>query len=147
MRSTLRDMLLLVCAGLVLVILPVFLTRLSPIEVNFPVVNQDTLGPLEPPSQQVSAQSSKAAALKAKMRKIHSCENDEDCIIVDKDPCGCLVGPAGVTAINALYTLDFDKLQTHTFTETCPDAEPSTEQECSASAHAVCQANVCKIVY
>ena len=139
-------MFLLICAGVVLVSLPVFLTHLSPIQVNLSKAAQkDTAEPEEAmPSRQ--SQPSKEAALKAKLQKISGCEADEDCVIVDKDPCGCFIGPSGVTAINALYTLEFDKMQSHAITKACPEI-PSTEQACSDTARAVCQDNTCKIIY
>lgn len=143
MKSTLRDMLLLVCAGLVLVLMPILLSNLSPMPVQLSSIEETDVEQHEEKQQQ----DARAQAAKAKMRKIISCEQDEDCIIVDKDPCGCLVGPEGVTAINALHTLEFDQLQPRSGTKTCPETQPSTEAECSQTAQAVCQAKQCKIVY
>ena len=147
MKHKIRDFFLLVCAGLVLVSLPVFLTHLSPIRVDLPQITQQEVTEQDELHQQRQQQQAKASAAKARWQKIATCEIDEDCIIVDKDPCGCLSGPSGVVAINALYTLEFDKMQARSVTKTCPDTEPSTEKECSDTAQAVCQANLCKIIY
>ena len=145
MNHKVRDLFLLVCSGLVLVALPILMTQLSPIQVDLPTIAKEEVEETE--NTQQRQQQSKAAAARARLQKISRCETDEDCIIVDKDPCGCLSGPSGVTAINALYTLEFDKIQSRSMTKTCPDAEPSTEKECSDTAQAVCRANMCKIIY
>lgn len=143
MKDKLKSVLWLVCAVCVLASIPVFLSKDNPIEADVPTLT------LEEVTQQEEAQqkTAQASAKKAKVRRVFRCQADEDCIIVDKDPCGCLVGPEGVTAINAEYTLDFNRMQSQALTKACPDREPSHERECSPSAEAVCQENVCKIVY
>ena len=124
MKYKIKELLLLCCAVGVLALLPLLYSKDMPIEVNVPALN------------------SKEMDVKAEEQ--HR-EADEDCIIVDKDPCGCLVGPSGVTAINAEYTLDFNKMQSNLVAKACPDRAPSTERECSPDAQAVCVENVCKI--
>ncbi len=146
MSHKIRDMFLLICSGLVLVSLPIFLTHLSPIHVDLSQGTQKDTAESEEAAASRQTPQSKAAALKAKLQKISSCEIDEDCVIVDKDPCGCFAGPSGVTAINALHTLEFDKMQSHAITKACPEIQ-STEQECSDTARAVCRDNTCKIIY
>ena len=94
-----------------------------------------------------TAKAEKEAQRKAKIRRIYSCKVDSDCLIVDKDPCGCTVGPKGVVAINENYIPDFNSLnKPKMMAQTCPETV-SREKECSRSARPVCQANTCKIVY
>jgi len=143
MKSKIKALLLLVCAACALVLIPVFLSKDKPIEVNMSFVRLQDVQKQEQ-QQQKAAQ---VTAKKNRVRRILHCQTDEDCIIVDKDPCGCLAGPEGVTAINAEYTLDFDKMHASLMTKACPDGEPSREKECSPDARAVCQENMCKIVY
>ena len=143
MKKNLKDILYFCLAFLVLAAIPFFLMHPAPAIVNLPALSLQELEAQEQ-AQQKAAQASAQRALE---RRMFHCETDDDCIIVDKDPCGCLVGPSGVTAINVDYTLQFSQKQTHSMAKTCPDGEPSQEQECSPSARAVCQEKVCKIVY
>lgn len=143
MKNKLKNLLLLACAGCVLVLIPVFFTQDKPIEVTIPTLTEKEFT-AQQETQQKAAQ---ATAQKARVRRVFRCQADEDCIIVDKDPCGCLIGPEGVTAINASYTLDFDKMQSRAVTKACPDRAPSQEKECSPSAVPVCRENVCRIAY
>ncbi|OUO57584.1 hypothetical protein [Candidatus Avelusimicrobium gallicola] len=143
MKLKIREAILLVCALAALGTIPVFLSKDNPIEVSVPVLDAAKLAAKEAKAQKEAEESAAQAA----MRRMVSCSVNEDCIIVDKDPCGCLVGPEGVTAINAAYTLDFNKFQSSLVTKACPEGAPSTERECSPSAQAVCQDNVCRISY
>lgn len=143
MKTKIKALCLLVCAACMLVLIPVFLSKDNPIEVSMSVLTEQQAAAQEQ-AQQKAAQSS---AQKARVRRILRCETDDDCIIVDKDPCGCLVGPEGVTAINASYTLEFNKMQSGVLAKACPDRAPSQEKECSPSAAAVCRENVCQIAY
>ncbi len=143
MKFKIKEIFLLLCAVGALAVIPVFLKQDNPIEVFVPEVDVAKLAAKEEKQQKAAEKS----AAQAKAQRMISCQADEDCIIVDKDPCGCLVGPQGVTAINAAYTLDFNKFQSNLVTKACPEGEPSTEQECSPFAQAVCAENVCKIVY
>lgn len=143
MKSKVRNVLSLVFAIVLLGLLPVFLARVKPIEVNIPEVTRAEVVAQEE-KQQKEAQ---ANAMRAWTRRLYACEVDDDCIIVDKDPCGCLIGPSGVTAINADRTLEFNKRFQNTITKACPDTPPSTEKECGDTARAVCQSGTCRIVY
>ncbi|MBR4591838.1 MAG: hypothetical protein IKO35_01345 [Elusimicrobiaceae bacterium] len=141
--NRIKNIIFLVLAGLVLLLIPLFLSKDEPIPVDFPRLTQQEVEAREEQKQQEA----QTAAQKEKMRRIYGCQTDEDCIIVDKDPCGCLIGPQGVTAINALYTLEFNQMQSRSITKTCPDTPPSKARDCSPSAQAVCRANTCKIEY
>lgn len=143
MKSKIHSFVLLIFAGCGILLIPLFLANDNPIEVTMPSISKQEM---EKKAEQ-EKQAAKAASVKAKTRRMYSCQVNEDCIIVDKDPCGCLVGPSGVVAINASYTLDFNRTQASQVTKACPDTEPSQERECSATAEAVCLKNVCKIVY
>ncbi len=143
MRSKFKDIFLLVCTGIILVLLPIFLARNKPIQVDLPALTpeeapKEVAKPAPPPAE---------AAPTPKINKLAICEEDEDCIIVDQDPCGCLNGPEGVTAINALHTLEFNEQHAGVITKACPNTPPSTERECSETAQAVCHNKQCKIVY
>ena len=143
MKFRIREILLLCCALGALGLIPVFLSKDNPIEVTMPYLDKAQMAAKEAQQKKAAEES----ASQAKMRRMISCTVNEDCIIVDKDPCGCLVGPQGVTAINAAYTLDFNKMQSNLVAKACPEGLPSTERECSPSAQAVCRENVCKIAY
>ena len=143
MKKNLRNILYFCLAFLVLAAIPLFLMHPAPATVDLPTLSLQELEEQEQ-AQQKAAQVSAQRALE---RRMFHCEIDDDCIIVDKDPCGCLVGPSGVTAINAAYTLQFSQKQARPIAKACPDGEPSQEQECSPSARSVCQEKVCKIVY
>ncbi len=143
MKTKIRDMVLLVCAVIVVVLIPVFLRQDKPIEVSIPVLDSAQLAAQEAQQKKEAAQE----AAREAQRRMVSCTVDSECIIVDKDPCGCLVGPEGVTAINAAYTLDFNKVQSNVLAKACPEGAPSTERECGPTAHAVCTNNVCRIAY
>ena len=103
MKSKIRNILTLSFAVVLLLLLPIFLLRVQPIAVNTPVITRAEVVAQEE-KQQKEAQ---ATAMRAWMRRLYACEADEDCIIVDKDPCGCLSGPEGVTSINASFSLEF----------------------------------------
>ena len=143
MKAKIKAACLLVCALGVLLLIPVFLSKDEPIAVSVPLLDAAQIKAQEEEAQKAAAQ----AAEQAKRRRMYSCTVDEDCIIVDQDPCGCLVGPQGVVSINAAYTLDFNKQQSNLITKACPEGAPSTEKECSPTARAVCEHNYCKIVY
>ena len=143
MKAKLKAACLLVCALGILSLIPVFLSKDEPITVSVPLLDVAQMEAKEAQEQKAAEQ----AAAQAKRRRLYSCTVDEDCIIVDKDPCGCLVGPQGVTAINAAYTLDFNKQQSNLITKACPEGEPSMEKECSPTAQAVCEQNYCTIIY
>ncbi len=142
MKKIIHNTCLLVCAAGVLLLIPFFLKQATVIEVDVP---QITVAQLEAQKEQ-TAQAQRAARRQAKLNRIYSCQTDEDCIIVDKDPCGCAIGPSGVTAINSNYITDFDELNRQPNAKACPDVI-STQRECSETAQAVCKAKTCKIVF
>lgn len=143
MKSKLRAFLLLICAACVFVSIPVFVAKDTPIEIYVPVRTEKQAAEHEE-AQQKAAQ---AAAQKAKARRIYRCQTNDDCVIVDKDPCGCAVGPSGVTAINVDFILEFSKTKSGVLAKACPDRAPSQERECSPNAQAVCRENMCHITY
>lgn len=143
MKKKIKNITYVCMALIVLLLIPVFLMKEQPVEFNLPVLDLQEAALQEEAHEKAAKQSAKQAAL----RKIFRCKADEDCIIVDKDPCGCGIGPAGVTAINVEHTLTFNRIYSKDITKTCPEGAPSVEKECSPSAHAVCHANMCKIAY
>lgn len=143
MKITKKDIFLFLCAGLILLLLPVLWSNRSVIEISLPGISSSDLSARIEKQQQQA----RVSATRAKERRVYACEDDEDCIIVDKDPCGCLVGPQGVTAINALFTLEFNQLQKKSLMTPCPDRAPSTERECSSTAQAICVNKTCQISY
>ena len=143
MKKLIKNVLCLCGAVLICMLLSLLMRNSIPLDIEVPVLKEEEITAKEE-AQQKAAQVSAARAMQ---KRIFSCSNDEDCIIVDKDPCGCLVGPQGVTAINADYTIDFNKLQEKNVTKACPEVSPSATKECSPTARAVCEARTCKIVY
>jgi predicted phosphoribosyltransferase len=143
MKTALRNMSLWIFTGLIIILIPILYSYDTPVPVSAPHVNLQEIEAKEKEQQEEQAR----VAEEARRRRIVSCTENDDCIIVDKDPCGCLIGPKGVTAINALYTLDFDKLQTKSVTKACPETEPSVVRECAPTARAACVKKQCKIVY
>lgn len=143
MKNKLKNLLLLLSAGCVLALIPVFFVHDKPIEVSLATLTEKEFAA----QQEAQQKAEQATAQKARVRRVFSCQADEDCIIVDKDPCGCLIGPEGVTAINASYTLDFDEMQSKAVSKACPNRAPSQERECSPSAIPVCRENICQIAY
>ena len=143
MNSKIRDVVAVICALVLLSSLPTFMARKKPIEVSLPQMNPQEVVAKEE-LQQKQAQ---AVALQNKLRRIYACTIDEDCIIVDKDPCGCTIGPKGVVAINVNYILDFNAINNQkSVTTTCPETT-SRVKECSPTARPVCKAHRCKISY
>ena len=151
MNKKLEGIFLLVCAVVVGLIGFSLFSEVNPIEVNMPVFTKQMAEELQ--AKNASAEQKRQYAQAVRNRadleiKIYGCQTDDDCIIVDKDPCGCLRGPEGVTAINAEWSLEFSKLVEKQFSSgsSCPSAG-SAERECSDTAAAVCQENHCKIVW
>ncbi len=151
MNTKIKGICLLASAAVVAVFAMSFFSNTETINVSMPVFTQDMVNELQ--AQKAATQQKRANAQAARERaetvnKVYSCKINEDCIIVDKDPCGCLRGPEGVTAINAEFSLEFSKLMEKEFATaaTCP-SEGSTVRECSASAQPVCEENRCRIVW
>lgn len=142
MNKKIKNIIFLVCAGGILFLIPILYSKDRPIEVNMPLLDTTNMAVHEAVQQQTA----QAEAHKRMVSRIYRCQQDDDCIIVDKDPCGCWAGPKGVTAINAEQTEAFNRTIASNQMRACSD-EPSTERECSATAHAVCRAGACKIEY
>ena len=149
--NQIKGIFLLLCSIVVLLLAFVFYSHRSAIEVQMPLLTSQMVTQREEEMQKEEhrRQSQQEARRRAALEeRVISCQSDDDCIIVDKDPCGCLKGPEGVTAINSAMSLEFSRLMARTFANTtaCPSVE-SKEKECSPTAKAVCEQNRCKIVY
>lgn len=143
MKKLITNVCLGVCTAGVVLLIALFLSHDEPIQVDIPRLDAQELTA----QKEASEKAEQAAARRARINRVYACSADEDCIIVDKDPCGCAAGPKGVVAINVNFITEFDKLnQTGLITKACPD-EVSTQQECSPAARAVCRARSCKITY
>lgn len=142
MKKGLKNLFYITSAVVIVLFLVVFFKHDSVMNFEFPDLNLEEITAQEEAQKQIA----QAAAVRARAKRMFMCEADEDCIIVDKDPCGCLVGPAGVTSINVNHVLDFNETQ-KTITTTCPDTPPSTQGACSPSAQAVCKNKMCTIVF
>lgn len=143
MNKLLKKIILCVCTGAVLLLIPILYSHDTPIQIEVPHLNEQELAAQEKQQQEEQAR----AMEDMRKHRVYRCKRNDDCIIVDKDPCGCLVGPKGVVAINAMYTLDFNMLQAKTVTKACPERAARPVRECSPSARAVCVKNLCKITY
>ena len=146
-----KNVLLLICASCAILLALSFFSRRKPIEAQMPLVTKQMVAENQEKEQKEQTQRSNAAAARRHaelMTKMTACNTNEECIIVDRDPCGCLKGPQGVTAINASYSLEFSKMMEKRFAlaTACPSVG-STEKECSASARPICLQNRCKIGY
>lgn len=142
MNKMIKNVVLIVAITVVVFLIPLFLAHDSPIEVNIPQLDAAEMAAQKEATQQAEKQ----AQREARIRRIYACKSDEDCIIVEKDPCGCTVGPKGVVAINVNFVTDFNAINSKQITTACPDTI-STEKECSEHAQAVCRARTCKITY
>ena len=142
MNKMIKNGVLLVAMVGVLLLIPLFLMHDAPIQVDIPHLDAQEMAAKKEAVQQAEKQ----AQREARARRVYACQTDDDCIIVDKDPCGCAIGPKGVTAINVNYITDFNAINRTMGTKACPDTV-STEKECSANAEAVCRARTCKISY
>ncbi len=142
MKKMIVNIALLSATIAVLGLTGLFLSNRFPISVNIARLDVEEMAA----QKEAAAQAAKAAQRRAQLNRTVSCKADEDCIIVDKDPCGCAAGPRGVTAINVNYITDFNAINSQPSTKTCMDV-PSTEKECSPSARAVCRARTCRIEY
>ena len=143
MKKIITNVCLLICTACVVLLIPLFLSHDVPIQVDIPRLDAEELAA----QKEASAKAEREAARKAKANRVYSCQEDEDCIIVDKDPCGCAAGPKGVVAINVNFITEFNSLnQVGSVTKACAE-RLSQERECSPSARAVCRARSCKIIY
>lgn len=142
MNKMIKNLVLIACTAGVVFLIPLFLSHDSPIPVEIPRLDAQEMAA----KKEAAEQAEKQAQKEARARRVYACKIDEDCIIVDRDPCGCALGPKGVTAINVNYITDFNAINAQAMTKTCPDTV-STEKECSPHAEAVCRARTCKIQY
>lgn len=143
MNKMIKNVFLLVCAVGIMCLIPVFLLHDSPIPVDIVRLDARELAA----QKEAVAKAEKKARSQARVRKVYACNVNEDCIIVEKDPCGCAIGPRGVTAINVNHTLDFNSINNQkSITKTCPE-KISREKECSPTARPVCRAKRCSISY
>ena len=151
MTNQLKSILLFCCALIVLFFALFFYSRIVPIEVPLIAVTKQRVAETQEERHLQASKRQKEALARQKAeleKKLYSCSSHEECIIVDKDPCGCLNGPEGVTAINSTMALEFSDFTRKQFSKatSCPNVG-SLEKECSASARPVCLENKCKIIY
>ena len=149
--NKLYGLLLLICAGGVLLLAVVFFSQPAPIQVSMVRLDQQLLEENEAKIKEAEKRQKAEQAKRAQAeleKKLYRCTRNDQCIIVDKDPCGCARGPQGVTAINSDFSLEYSRLLEKKFAkiEVCPSIS-STEKECSRTAHAVCEESFCKIAY
>ena len=151
MSLRIKEIILLCCAACVVLLTIAFYSRPEKLQADAPLVTQQMVKEYQDKVREATEkrQNAEAARQRAELEtRMVQCQSNEECIIVDKDPCGCLTGPEGVTAINSEYSLEFSGLVEKDFSEakTCPSIG-SVERECSASARAVCQEQRCTIIY
>jgi len=145
MKKHIKNIVYACLSVFVIFLIPLFLSKGKPLPADIPVVDiQSMLQQKEQEEKEAKVAAERAAAREAVLRAFQ-CEVDEDCIIVSRDPCGCLIGPQGVTAVNAASALVFTSQEPQT--KACPETAPSTEAQCSPTAQAVCWKNKCTIVY
>ena len=143
MNKMTKNVILMVATVGIVFLVPLFLAHDSPIEVNIPQLDAQEMAA----KKEAAEQAEKQAQKEARARRVYTCKTDEDCIIVDKDPCGCAIGPKGVDAINVNFVTDYNAIHNkNVLAKACPDTV-STEKECSENAQAVCRAHTCKIIY
>lgn len=142
MKKRIQNICLFSCAAGVVLLIPFLFKQATPLVVEVPEISIQEIET----KKEETAQAQRAARRQAKIVKMYSCQADEDCVIVDKDPCGCAVGPKGVTAINVGYITEFSGLIGQPDTKACPDVV-STERECGPTAQAVCKSKTCKIIF
>ena len=143
MKKAIARVFLLTCTIGVVLLIPLFMSHDSPIPVQIPQLTSEKVSAKKEEADKVEQET----ARKTKLNRIYSCKQDDDCLIVDKDPCGCAAGPKGVVAINVNYITDFNALNSaRMVTKTC-SPQVSTIKECSPSARAICAASTCKISY
>lgn len=151
MNSKIKNIFLLACSAVVILLAVSFFSRADVIEVSAPLITKQDIEKYQEQQRAVQHQKQQTAEARRKAEtreNIYKCETDDECIIVDKHPCGCLNGPEGVTAINGAYSFNFLTLVEQEFGQATRCGEvASTERECSATAHAVCESNRCRIDY
>ena len=91
MSQMIKGMVLWVCAFVAAVLAVSFFSRSQAIEVQVPLVTKQMIEENQAQIQQ--EQQHRQNTLLAKRRaelevRLYQCQSNEDCIIVDKDPCG-----------------------------------------------------------
>lgn len=151
MSYKIKSLLFIVGSAAALLLALYFFSKAVPMEARMSVLtkqmveeNQEQIR-REETKRQNAETARRKAALEA---KLYQCTANDECVMVDKDPCGCLKGPEGVTAINSSMSLEFSRLMEKQFSSAtaCPSVG-SVERECSATARAECRHGRCKIVY
>lgn len=148
MTPKLKDMFFVLFAAGAVLLAIFFWSHRGEIAVDFPVVTQNMIDADAAQNAKAAADSeaaSRAQKRAQQARRIFACETDDQCMRVEKNPCGCSAGPEEVVAINGMFFDEFSRTLPN-MTVTCPDAV-STEKECSPSARPACVQKMCKIVY
>jgi len=114
----------------------------NPIEADVPVV---TLAQVHE-QEEVTKEKEQISAARARQRRWINCKQDDDCVIIDREPCGCLVGAKGVIAINVNLVTEYEEKYLNK-TKACPEEEPFQEGPCSPSAYPICKNKTCTIVF
>lgn len=151
MSYKIKSLLFVIGAAAALLLALYFFSKATPLEAQMSLL---TMQMVEDNQEQIrreetKRQNAEAARRKAALEaKLYQCSSDDECVIVDKDPCGCLKGPEGVTAINSSMSLEFSRMMEKQFAAAtaCPSVGLA-ERECSDTARAACRHNRCKIVY
>ena len=151
MIEKLHNALLFIVSGIILLLALLFFNRATPVQADVPLLTKQMVEEHQTEQQQAVQKQKQAEAARKHadlMARLEACTTDDECIMVDKDPCGCLKGPDSVTAINSNYSLEFSRMMEKRFAQAtaCPSVG-STERECSGSARAACVERHCKIVY
>ena len=146
-----RDILMVTCAAVAVLLALVFFSRPEPIRASMPLLTSQMVRENEEKAQEELRKQEEIEAAKRRAaleEKMYRCKADSECVIVDRDLCGCLIGPKGVVAINSEYSFDFSRMMEKKFEsmKMCPE-EVKAEKECSPSARPACKANRCTIVY
>lgn len=151
MNLKIKNLILLICSGLVIMLTLSLFSRKDTIEVNIPSITVADAQQYQEESKVMERKRKHAAEARrmAELEEVlYKCQTDSECIIVDRDSCGCLNGPDGVQAINAAFSAEFAQLIEKEFAAITSCREVgSTERECSESARPVCEQNHCRIVY
>ena len=158
MKKMIENLLLLAAITGIFVLIPIFLFNATPILVTVPPVSMEAVAVSKQRAdaedeekaeqeKEAAERAAQEAKYKALVKQVYSCKSDDECIIVDKDPCGCNIGPKGITAINVNAVSVFNLLnKQNTGMKVCPETL-STANECSARAYPACRAGSCKILY
>lgn len=148
MSPKLKEMFFLLCAAGAILLALIFWARRGEITPDFPLVTGEMVA--ADAEKNAKAAEAEMAANRAKQRaaqarKVYACEKDDDCMRVEKHPCGCSEGPDAITAVNAQMIVEFNRTLPNV-TAACAETA-SVERECSPSARPACVKNMCKMVF